>query len=202
MRKLIKNKQGASKFFEFLMLFPFCLYIVLLSLYKIVGMIAYDNLADYSFEITREAIVEKDLEYALNEMAKIAYNSPDFQILEIKITLSDDTYPKTVTFSKTGSSGSFISYCVSNNNEIEFDVANFKKSVESYEEISNMWRIGNIIHISTYQDLSTNLFKEMTTVSLPVPENGEWKRRDITLGLPTEVYATIKLPISNEKQVL
>ena len=70
MIKLIKNKQGASKFFEFLMLFPFCLYIVLLSLYKIIGMIAYDNLADYSFEITRETIVERDFENALNEMAK------------------------------------------------------------------------------------------------------------------------------------
>lgn len=202
MIKLIKNKQGASKFFEFLMLFPFCLYIVLLSLYKIIGMIAYDNLVDYSFKITRETIVERDFENALNEMAKIAYNSPNFQILEIKVTLSDETYPKTITFSKTGSSGSFVSYCIINNNEIEFDVANFKKSVEAYKEIDDMWRIGNIIHISTYQDLSTNLFKEMTTVSLPVPENGVWTRKNITLGLPTEVYATIKLPISNEKQVI
>lgn len=193
--RLIKDKKGASKFFEMLMLAPFCIYIVLLSLYKIVGMIAYDNLIDYTATLSREAIVEKDLSYALNELAEIAYNSPEYQVLEIRICLSDYSYPQTLTFAKTGTTGSFVSYCKTENNEIKFDVNTFKKSISNYEEFNTMWKIGNIIQVSCYQDLKTNLFKKMTTVTLWTPDGPQ----PISLGLPSDVYASVALPISNEK---
>lgn len=194
MKKLLKDKKGASKFYEFLMILPFAIYITTLTLYKIIGMLAYNQLNDFAIETAREAIVEENLSDSLTKIATMAYNHPNYQIIEIELINSDGSNSVKLNFSKNKEVGSFLNYCEMKNSEISFNIDEYKNSISDYSVIEEFWKIGNFYKITAYNDLSTNLFKKLVSVSMWTPEG----RKTLTLGLDTDIETSNIQPISND----
>lgn len=180
MKRLLKNKSGASKMIEMLIILPIAVFITLLSVYKLVGMIVTNQMNDFNRELTREAIVARNFDDSMDLIYGKMQERPDYKVAYIKIyyypDMSDATLQNlNITFSTIENSNqSFEAMFQGEDGNNKFNAKQFELNNRSlYNALQTQWKMSNLLEIGLYNDLTQNIYSKVSKVSIMV--NGERK---------------------------
>ena len=191
--KLLKNKKGASRFIEMLMITPFAIYIILFSLFKLVNFLNYNALNNETQRYTREIITCTSLSNALNSLAELNQGS-DTQIARIEIinAYSNADTKVELNFGSAQTGSKFKQYIKQDGT---FDLIQYNNNNFDYKFIEKSWQIGSIIAVYTFHDYAESTFGKLNDFAV-VTVNG--KKEKLSFGIETTLTAYSKQVISNQ----
>lgn len=200
--RFFKNKKGATVI-ETIMLFPFAMYLILFTTFKLISYTAISNAYQLTTDYTRAIIVCKTGEEAFNKLAYHVYDKTNEErhtktndsITSIKITRKGSTDSITFTFDmyKEGSN-TFANFCSIKDGIVVFDYMTFENKNSNAKLINNYWSEGSLIEITVRRDLTTDVLKDALSFRLYDFSTGESKV--MTMGINTDVKVSASNVIS------
>ena len=203
LKSLFKNKKGASKMIEMLIITPIALFIVLLSLYKILGMIVSDQMNSFNQEVTRSAIVASNFDDAMILTYNKMQENTSYKLSYVKIYyvqgvgVNQEMQSITLNFSLGDTSTqNFNSYFSTDGVKTSFNSKKIQEqNRELYDKLQYYWQMSNLFEVGLYNDLTQNIYANITKVSIMV--DGE--RKTFSFGLDSTIRTSNVQVISCER---